>query len=94
MLDRRTWEACLIDCTEGLGNIYVKGSQTYHPKGKTYRYIQLGELVHSVAAEHAPEHKIIYGSKPIGEKHREDETTTEWQPPRASGCEAVTSSWG
>jgi hypothetical protein len=92
MLNRRTWEACLIDCMKGLGNIYENGSQTCHPKGKTYRYAQLGELVHSITVEHAPEHEVIYESKPVGEKHRKVGTAAEQQPPRASGCEAVTSS--
>jgi hypothetical protein len=94
MLDQRTWEACLIDCTEGVGNIYVNRSQTYRSKGKTYRYAQLEELVHSVMVEHAPEHEVICGSKPAAEKHEECETTAERQPPRASGCEAATSSLG
>jgi hypothetical protein len=53
------------------------------PKDKTYRYAQLGELVRSVVVEHAPEHEVIYGSKPTGEKHGEGETATERQPPRA-----------
>jgi hypothetical protein len=77
MLDRRMWEACPIDCTEGLGNIYGNKSQTCHPKGKTYRYAQLGELVRFVAVEHALEHEVICGSKPAGEKHGEGETTAE-----------------
>jgi hypothetical protein len=77
MLDRKTWEACLIDCTEGLDNIYGNESQTYRLKGKTYRYAQLGELVRSVVIEHALEHKVIYGSKPTGEKHGEGETVAE-----------------
>jgi hypothetical protein len=94
MLDRRTWEACPINCTEGLGNIYGNGSQTCHLKIKTYRYAQLGELVHSVMVEHMPEHKVIYGSKPAGEKHEEGETTAERQPSQALGCEAAMSSWG
>jgi hypothetical protein len=94
MLDRRTWEACPIDCTEGLSNIYRNGSQTCHLKGKTYRYAQLGELVHSVMVEHALEHEVIYGSKLIGEKHEEGETIAERQPPQASCCEAAMSSRG
>jgi hypothetical protein len=77
MLDRRTWEACPIDCAEGLGNIYGNGSQTCHPKGKTYRYAQLGELVHSVTIEHASEHEVICGTKPAWEKHGEGETAAE-----------------
>jgi hypothetical protein len=69
MLDRRTWETCPIDYTEDLDNIYGNGSQTCHPKGKTYIYAQLVELVQSIAVEHAPEHEVICGSKPVGEKH-------------------------
>jgi hypothetical protein len=92
MLDQRTWEACLIDCMEGLGNIYGNRSQTCHPKGKTYRYAQLRELLHSVTIEHALEHEVIRGSKPVGEKHGEGETAMERQLPRASGCEAAMSS--
>jgi hypothetical protein len=82
MLDRRTWEACPIDCTKGLGNIYRNRSQTCHPKGKTYRYAQLGELVRSVTVEHAPEHEVTYVCEPIGEKRGEGETAAErdmWQ---------------
>jgi hypothetical protein len=94
MLDRRTWEACPIDCTEGLGNIYGNGSQTCRPNGKIYRYAQLGELVHSVVVKHTPEHEVICGSKSAGEKHKEGETAAERQPPRAPGCEAATSSRG
>jgi hypothetical protein len=81
MLDRRTWEACPIDCTKGLDNIYGNGSQTYRPKGKTYRYAQLGELVRSVAVEHASDYKVICESKPAGEKHGEGEIAAERQPP-------------
>jgi hypothetical protein len=77
MLYRRTWEACSIDCTKGLFNIYGNGFQTYHPKGKTYRYAQLRELVRSVAVEHTSEHEVIYGSKPAGEKHEEGKTATK-----------------
>jgi hypothetical protein len=94
MLDRRTCEACPIDCTEGLGNIYENGSQTYRPNGKTYRYAQIGELVHSVVVEHVPEHEVSRGSEPAGEKRREGETAAERQPPRASECETATSSRG
>jgi hypothetical protein len=94
MLDQRTWEACPIDCTEGLGNIYGNISQIYRPKGKTFKYAHLGELVHSVVVEHTPEYEVICGNKPTGEKHGEGETAVERQPPRASGCEATTSSWG
>jgi hypothetical protein len=42
MLNRRIWEACPIDCTEALGNIYGNRSQTCRPKGKTYRDAKLG----------------------------------------------------
>jgi hypothetical protein len=52
-----------------------------HPKGKTYRDAQLGELVHSVMIEHAPEHEAIYVSIPTGEKRGQGETATERQPP-------------
>jgi hypothetical protein len=62
------------------------------PKGKTYRFAQLEELVHSVAVERATEHKVVCGSKPTREKRGECETTAEWQPSRVSGREAATSS--
>jgi hypothetical protein len=52
-----------------------------------------GEIIHSVAVEHALEHKIIFGSKPVREKCGEGETTVERQPPRPSGREVGTSSW-
>jgi hypothetical protein len=55
---------------------------------------QLGELVHSDAIEHTPEHNVVCGSEPAGEKHEEGETAAEQQPPRASGYEAATSSRG
>jgi hypothetical protein len=77
MLNQRTWEACLIDCTKALGYIYGNRSQTCRMKGKTYRDAQPGELVNSVAVEHMQEHETIYGSEPVGEKHKECETTTE-----------------
>jgi hypothetical protein len=67
MLDRRTWEACLIDCTEYMSNIYENRSQTCCSNGKTYRYAQLGELVCSVAVEHVSEHEVAYGREPAGE---------------------------
>jgi hypothetical protein len=35
-----------------------------HPKGKTYRDAQLGELVHSAVVEQLPEHELACGSKP------------------------------
>jgi hypothetical protein len=94
MLVRRTWEACPIDCTKGLGNIYGNRSQICWPKDKTYRYAHLEELVHSVAVENAPEHKVTCESEPAGEKHGEGKTAAERQPPRASRCVAATSSWG
>jgi hypothetical protein len=84
----------MIDCTEGMCNIYGNISQICHSKGKTYRYAQLGELVHSVVVEHAPEHEVACGSEPTGEKRGEGETAAERQPPRALGCEAALSSWG
>jgi hypothetical protein len=94
MLDRRICETRPIDCMEGLDNIYENRSQTYRPKGKTYRYAQLRELVHPVTIEHASKHEVICESKPAGEKHGEGEPTAERQPPRASGCKAATSSQG
>jgi hypothetical protein len=54
----------------------------------------MGELIHSVTVEHALKHEVVCGSKPAGEKSGEGETTAEWQPPRASGREVATSSWG
>jgi hypothetical protein len=45
MLNRRTWEAYLIDCTEALSNIYMNGSQTCRPNGKTYKDAQLGFFI-------------------------------------------------
>jgi hypothetical protein len=84
--------ACHIDCTEGLGNIYGNRSPTCRSKGKTYRYAQLEEFVHSIVVEHALKHIVAYGSEPAGENHGEDKTVAERHPPRASGCEAATSS--
>jgi hypothetical protein len=83
----------LIDCTEALSNIYGNESQICYPKGKTYRDTQLGELVCSVAVEHTPEHEVVCGSEPAGEKRGEGEIAAEQQPPRASYCEATMSSW-
>jgi hypothetical protein len=77
MLSRRTWEACPIDYTDVLGNIYGNKSQTYHSKGKTYRDAQLRELAHSIVVEHAPEHEVIYGSDPTGEKLGEGDTAAK-----------------
>jgi hypothetical protein len=65
MLNQRIWEACPIDCTEVLCNIYENGSQICHSKGKTYRDAQLRELVHSIAVEHVPEHEVIWYSEPV-----------------------------
>jgi hypothetical protein len=53
-----------------LGNIYGNGSQACRLKGKTYRDAQLGELVHSVMVELAPEHEVIYWREPTGEAQR------------------------
>jgi hypothetical protein len=41
--------------------------------------------------EQLPENELVCGSEPAWERG-EDETVAEQQPPRASGCEAVTSS--
>jgi hypothetical protein len=94
MLNRRAWEAYLIDCTEALGNIYRNGSQTCHPKGTTYRDAQLGEFIHSIMVGHELEREVACGRKPAGEKRGESEIAAEWKPPRASGYEIVMSSWG
>jgi hypothetical protein len=51
---------------EALCNIYKNGSQTYHLKSKTYKDAQLGELIHSVMVEYAPEHEVICGIEPVG----------------------------
>jgi hypothetical protein len=77
MLDRRIRDIRMIDYMESLGNVYRNMSQTFRPMSKTYRDAQLGEIVHSVAVEHAPEHKIVCGSKLAGEKHGEGETAAE-----------------
>jgi hypothetical protein len=94
ILSWRTWKACLIDCMGVLGNIYGNGSQTYHPKGKTYRDAQLRELARSIAIDHMSEHRVVYRSEPAGEKRKEGEIATRQQPPQASGYEAATSSRG
>jgi hypothetical protein len=62
-------------------------------KDKTYKDAQLGEFVHSIAVEHAPEHEVICGSKPAGEKHGDTETAAE-RYPQALGHEVTTSSRG
>jgi hypothetical protein len=54
----------------------------------------MGELVHSVTVEHTPEHEVICGSEPTGEKRGEGATAAERQPPRASSGGVITSSWG
>jgi hypothetical protein len=76
-----------------LGQHIRERIQTCHPKGKTYRDAQLRELVHSVAVEQLSEHELACGSKPAWERG-EGETVAEQQPPRASGCEAATTSRG
>jgi hypothetical protein len=43
--------------------------------------------------EQLPEHELTYESEPAWERG-EGEAIVEQQPPRASGCEAATSSWG
>jgi hypothetical protein len=43
--------------------------------------------------EQLPEHELAYASEPTWER-REGEAVAEQQPPRASGCEAATSSRG
>jgi hypothetical protein len=43
--------------------------------------------------EQLPEHELAYGSEPAWERG-EGEAVVEQQPPRASGCEAATSSRG
>jgi hypothetical protein len=70
---------------ETLGNIYGNRSQACRLKGKTYKDAQLGELVHSITVEHALEHGVTYRGEPVGEKRGEEETSTERQPPCASG---------
>jgi hypothetical protein len=78
------------------GNLgqHIRGQiETCHLKGKTYKDAQLGELVHFIMVEQLPEHELACGSEPAW-KHGEGETVAEQQPPRASGCEATTSSWG
>jgi hypothetical protein len=70
---------------ETLDNIYENRSHAYHPKGKTYRDAQLGELVHSVTVKRVPEHGVAYRGEPVGEKRGEGETSAERQSPCASG---------
>jgi hypothetical protein len=78
MLDRRTWEACPIDCMESLGNIYGSRSQICCSKGKTYRDAQLGEHIHSVTVEYALEHEVVCRSEPTEEKRGESAVATTW----------------
>jgi hypothetical protein len=78
---------------ENLGQYIRERIQICHPKGKTYRDTQLGELVHFITVEQLPEHKHACGSEPAWERG-EGEAVAEQQPPRASGCEAAMSSWG
>jgi hypothetical protein len=94
MVNRRTCAVCSIVCTEAMDNIYRNISQIWRLKGKTYRCVQLGELVYSVTVEHTLEHKIIYGSKPTGEKREEGETAADRHPHRVSVCEVAMSSQG
>jgi hypothetical protein len=94
MLDRRTGETFSIDCTEALGNIYGNESQTCRSKGKLIETLNWGELVHSVVVEHVPEHEVVCGSEPAGEKHEGGEIAIEQQPPRALGREIATLSLG
>jgi hypothetical protein len=59
---------------------YTERIQTCHPKGKTYRDAQLGELVHFTVVEQLPEHEVACGSEPAWER-KEDEAVAEQQPP-------------
>jgi hypothetical protein len=78
---------------DNIGQHIRERIQTCHPNGKTYRDAQLGEFVHSITVEQLPEHEFACGSEPAWER-REGEAVTKQQPPRASGCEATTSSRG
>jgi hypothetical protein len=64
---------------EILGNIYENGSR-HVTRRVTYRDAQLGELVHFVAVEQLPEHKLACGSEPAWESG-EGEAVAEQQPP-------------
>jgi hypothetical protein len=44
--------------------------------------------------KHVSEHDVVCRSEPVEEKSEEGKIAAEQQPPRASGCEAATSSWG
>jgi hypothetical protein len=59
-----------------LGQYIRERIQTCHPKGKTYRDAQLGELIHSVAVDQLPEHELTCGSEPTWERG-EDEVVAE-----------------
>jgi hypothetical protein len=76
-----------------LGQHILEQIQTCHPKGKTYRDAQLGELVHSITVKQLSEHELSCGSEHVWERG-EGEAVAEQQPPRASDCEAITTSWG
>jgi hypothetical protein len=76
-----------------LGQHIQERIQTCHPNCETYRDPQLGELVHSVVVEQLSKHELTCGSEPAWERG-EGEAIGEQQPPRASGCEATTSSRG
>jgi hypothetical protein len=78
---------------ETLGNIYGNGSRYVTPNGKTYRDAQLRELIHSITIEQLLEHELTCGSEPACERG-EGEAIAEQQQPRASCCEAATSSRG
>jgi hypothetical protein len=51
-----------------LGQHIRERIQTCHPKGKTYRDAQPGELVHSIVVEQLPEHKLACRSEPAWER--------------------------
>jgi hypothetical protein len=78
---------------ENLGQHIRERIQTCHPKGKTYRNAQLGELVHFITVEQLAEHELSCESEPAWERG-EGEAVAQQQPPRVSGCEATTSSQG
>jgi hypothetical protein len=78
---------------EKLGQHIQERIQIYHLKDKTYKDVQLRELVHSVVVEQLLEHELACGSEPAWERG-EGEAIAEQQPPRTSDCEAVTSSRG
>jgi hypothetical protein len=51
------------------------------------------ELAHSIVVEHAPEHEVIYGSDPTGEKLGEGDTAAKQQPPQAPYLAHQMSKW-